>query len=196
VVLGGPDVSTVAFQSTEQAGYSIGALLGYRFNKRISLESGLLWDKKNYYSNGEYFDKSKTNISSYSKILNLDGYCQMFEIPLSLRYDFAAGKNYSFFATAGLSSYIMKKEHYDYNAWVDDPRYPPPHYANGSKPYYNSGNYFLSIVQMSAGYEFAIGTNTRIRIEPYAKIPLQGIGIGSMRISSGGLFFGISHSFH
>ncbi|MEJ0080512.1 MAG: hypothetical protein WDM78_06045 [Puia sp.] len=31
VVLGGPDWSSVKMQSTEQAGYSLGALVGYRF---------------------------------------------------------------------------------------------------------------------------------------------------------------------
>ena len=81
----------------------------------MALESGLIWDKKNYYSNGEYFDKSKTTIPNNVNI-NLDGYCNMFEIPLNFRYDFAARNNHNFFATAGLSSYIMKKEYYNYKA--------------------------------------------------------------------------------
>lgn len=56
-------------------------------------------------------------------------------------------------------------------------------------------NYFFSIFQLSAGYEFAVNGKTKIRIEPYVKMPLQGIGIGSLPISSTGLYLGITHSF-
>jgi hypothetical protein len=195
VVVGGPDWSSVSLQATEQAGYSLGILLGYHFNKRISIETGLLWDKKNYYSRGEYFDKSKTTIPNNVDIQNVDGYCNMFEIPLNLRYDIATRINHNFFASVGLSSYIMKKEYYSYTADVYYAGIPPQTKTFG-KPYYNSSNYFLSVFQLSAGYEYAIGTNTKIRIEPYMKIPFQGIGIGSMHISSAGLYFGVSYSFH
>ncbi|MEJ0082066.1 MAG: hypothetical protein WDM78_14230 [Puia sp.] len=44
----GPDVSTVKFQSVNNMGFSLGALIGYRFSNRLSVESGLIWDKKYY----------------------------------------------------------------------------------------------------------------------------------------------------
>jgi hypothetical protein len=44
-LLAGPDMSTVKFQSVKQTGFSLGVLVGYRFNKRIAIESGFLWDK-------------------------------------------------------------------------------------------------------------------------------------------------------
>ena len=49
----GPDVSTVKFQPVNNLGFSLGALIGYRFNNRLSVETGVTWDKKYYYSNGE-----------------------------------------------------------------------------------------------------------------------------------------------
>ena len=193
VLLGGPDFSTVSFQSTEQAGYSLGVLLGYRFSKRVAIETGLLWDKKNYYSSGEYFDKSKIyNFPSTETISSIDGYCNMFEIPLNLRVDFATRNNHGFFATAGLSTYLMKKEYYNYNA-VDS---VGTHPWSGEAIYKNSSNNIFSIVQISGGYEYSIGKDTKIRIEPYLKIPLQGVGVSNLSISSAGLYFGISHSFH
>jgi hypothetical protein len=48
---------------------------------------------------------------------------------------------------------------------------------------------------LSGGYERAIGEKTKIRIEPYVNIPLQGVGTGSLPISSVGFYLGISHSF-
>ncbi len=189
-LIGGPDLSTVAYQSTSQSGYSIGILLGYHFNKRLAVESGLLWDKKYYYSTGEHFDKNAANFPSSWNVLYLNGNCNMFEIPLNFRYNFATGINHGFFAEAGLSSYLMKKEYYDYSFT-----------NNGSRPYsrdstYNiSSNYIFSVIQISAGYEHAIGKNTSIRVEPYLKIPIQGIGIGNMPVTSAGLYIGISHDF-
>ncbi len=56
-LIGGPDLSTVKFQEVKQTGYSLGAIVGYRISKRISIESGLIWDKKYYYSSAEYFKK-------------------------------------------------------------------------------------------------------------------------------------------
>jgi hypothetical protein len=189
-VIGGPDLSTVAYQSTTQAGYSLGVLLGYQFNNRIAVETGLLWDKKYYYSNGQHFDKNAAHFPSSVNILNLNGNCNMFEIPLNFRYNFATRINHGFFAEAGFSSYLMKKEYYEYSvSYNGNPPYP--HDSTYNKPY----NYIFSVFQISAGYEQMIGRNTSIRIEPYLKIPLQGIGIGNMPISSAGLYIGISHSF-
>ena len=191
VLLGGPDWSTVKLQSTEQAGYSLGVLVGYRFNKRLSVETGLLWDKKNYYSDGQYFDKSKIkSIHPIEKLSSVDGYCNMFEIPLNVSYSFASTRNHGFFVTTGLSSYLMTKEYYNYEASGYGMTWP------GNSTYLNSSKNLFSILQISGGYEYSIGKNTNIRIEPYVKIPLGGIGIGNMPISSMGLYFGISHLFH
>jgi hypothetical protein len=187
----GPDLSMVHFQSVEQPGFSLGATVGYRFSSRWAVETGFFWDKKYYYSSGQYFNKSKTSIPSNVDVNWLNGNCNMFEIPVNLRYDFARQARHGFFAKAGFSSYIMKKEDYSYQA----------EYAGGGNPwtgnvsYPNSTNNFISIFQLSGGYQFAIGAKTQISFEPYVKIPIQGIGIGDMPISSAGIYFGIVHSF-
>ena len=165
-------------------------IIGYRFNKRLALETGLLWDKKYYYSTGQYFNKSKTTIPANVNIIDVDGNCNMFEIPLALRYDFVSRDNHGYFVKAGLSSYLMKKENYSYLAETYGMQYQ--HDAT----YLNSTNNIFSILQLSGGYEHTLGGNTKIRIEPYLKIPIQGIGIGSMPISSAGFYIGISHYFH
>ncbi len=187
--IGGPDLSTVKFQSVEKLGYSLGALIGYRFNKQLSVETILLWDKKFYYTEGKYFSKDQLYVPPYTDILNVNGNCNMFEIPISIRYDFASGANHGFFITGGLSSYLMKEQ--NYTAMVDSNGSQWPYSFSSSQP----SNYFFSIIQLSAGYEFAVSGKTKIRIEPYVKIPLQGVGIGSLPISSTGLYLGITHSF-
>jgi Outer membrane protein beta-barrel domain len=188
--IGGPDLSTVKFQSVKQMGFSLGGLVGYRINKRFAVETGLMWDKKYYYSDGEYFNKSETTIPASVNILNVNGSCNMFEIPLNIRYDFATTISHGFFVKAGFSSYLMKKENYSMS--LEHPGYP---IHDSAYSYNNSSKNIFSIFQLSGGYEHAIGGNTEIWVEPYLKIPLQGVGIGSMPISSAGFYIGISYSF-
>lgn len=188
-ILGAADVSTIKMQTIEHIGFSAGVLLAYQFNRKWAIEGGMFWNKKQYYSKGEYFDKSKTNIPSYVQIIDMDGNCNMFEIPVNVRYNFSYKKSGVFFATAGLSSYLMKKENYAYSAEAYG------NYYDGKKSYSNSGNNWLSILNVSAGYEYKLGKIGSLRAEPYIKLPLKGVGIGNLPISSVGLNVGITHHF-
>ncbi|HEX5151892.1 MAG TPA: hypothetical protein VFW07_10610 [Parafilimonas sp.] len=184
LVVGG-DMSFVKYQKAQPIGYNIGLLAGYKF-KKLSIESGLLFVKKNYYTDGEYFDKSKIPYFNDAEILTVDGYCRMFEIPLNIKYDFIEKKRHSFFATAGLSSYLMNKEYYNYD-YIKDGLW-----HNGSRAYMHSDQNWFSILNLSAGYELRTGSKTRIRIEPYYKAPLNGVGTGSLPVSSIGVNAGIT----
>ena len=188
-VTAAPDFSTVKFQTMKSTGYGFGVVAGYRIDRHFSVETGLSWDRKKYYSKGEYFDKSKTKIPSNVDVTYIDGYCDMFEIPLTVRYDLTAGKRGHWFAAAGFSSYLMKNENYLYGAQTNN--VPWSRYVD----YKNSGNNFFSIIQFSAGYELNWTARNRIRIEPYFKAPLSGVGIGSLPLSSVGMTFGFIHSF-
>jgi hypothetical protein len=183
---GGPDLSTVKFQSVKRTGYSIGLLAGYRFNRHIAVETGLFWDKKQYYSDGKYFDKQRTGIPGSVDIHDIDGNCNMFELPVKLIYDFSFTRKGRFLAAAGLSSYFMKKENYVYTADGYGPGW------SRMVSYRNSGNDLFSILQLSAGYEYNWGRIGQVRIGPYISIPLSGVGIGSLPISSAGLQVGVS----
>jgi hypothetical protein len=185
-LLAGPDASTVKMQSINGVGYSLGLLAGYHVSQHWSIEAGILWDKKNYYTNGEYFNTSKINILPGEQLKDMNGTCGMFEIPVNVKYDFAKTKRGNFFAAAGISSYIMKNESYDYSAVYNGWNY------NGTQSYNNSSQNWFSVAQLSIGYEKQLGKKFNLRIEPYLKIPLHGVGIGSLPITSGGLYIGIT----
>lgn len=184
----GPDISTVKLQQVKKAGYTLGLIAGYRINKNFSVETGFFWDKKNYYSTGEYFDKARTGIPDHVDIKYLNGNCNMFEIPINVRYNFSSKRVGNFYISTGISSYLMKKENYDYEA-----EYYGSEYSE-YKSYSNSTNNLFSVWNISAGYEFKLNNSTGIRIEPYYKIPLKGLGIGKMPLSSAGIYFGITRS--
>ena len=186
-VMGGFDVSTVKLQSVKGTGSNIGLLLGYQLNKKFGFETGIMLDKKYYYSDGKYFNTAKINLPNYAQINDVTGNCSMFEVPLNLRYNFSSrSQKANFFAIAGLSSYFMKHENYDYTLVTTGQPYP--YY----KSYSSSSAAWLSVVNISAGYSHSIGKIATFRVEPYVKIPLTGVGIGSMPITSLGINVGIT----
>jgi hypothetical protein len=177
----GPDLSAVKSTNVSKIGISVGVLAGYQFNRKFSVETGLLWDKKFYNSEGQYFDSKKLNLPSYVMIIGLDGYCNMFELPLGVKYNFVQNIKSNWFAVAGVSSYFMKKESYDYSYLS----YGQLH--SRTVDYKNSGTNWLSMLNLSIGYTHKLGKSGLLRLEPYIKIPVRRVGIGSLPISSTGL---------
>lgn len=180
----GPDLSTVKYQEIKNTGFSVGLLAGYQFNYRWAVEAGVLYNRKKYYTDGKYFDKTGANIPSYVNLDYLDGACEMFEVPITVRYNFSRKEN-TFFATAGATTYFMNKEDYEYGAWAGGSWY------QGYKTYKNSGNRIFSNLQFSAGYNYKFSKKLSLRIEPYIKVPVSKIGIGNLPITSTGIYFGI-----
>jgi hypothetical protein len=181
-VFGAPDFSTVRFQTMKGVGTTYGVLLGYSFNERWAVESGLSLDMKRYYTAGEYFKKEMP--SGYT-LLNVDGSCNMLEIPVNVRYNFSTGSRMKWFATAGLSTYLMSKENYNYqysDGWST---------GDSNWSIHKPSQYWFSIVNVSAGFEQRMGKIGNLRLEPYARIPLSGIGTGKLPIVSAGLNIGL-----
>jgi hypothetical protein len=186
-VLGAPDFSTVHYQSMKGVGTTFGVLLGYSFNERWAVESGLYLDRKRYYTAGEYFNTEKVSMpTGYYKLLNVDGTCNMWEIPVNVRYNFSTSPRMKWFATAGLSTYLMTSENYTYqvqNNWSTE---------DSSWHIRRPSRYLFSIVNLSAGFEQRIGKIGNLRLEPYVRIPLSGIGTGNLPIMSAGLNIGFT----
>lgn len=189
-LLGGPDASRVKSENVKHIGFSAGAGLGYNMNKHFAVEAAALYSEKHYKSAYKDFNNSKTNLSSYDIIQELDGECKMIEIPLTLRYNFDLLHNNRFFAAAGLSSYIMKKESYSYDYTYST--YPGSRVYHDSKSYSNSSKNRLSVLQLSAGWQRNIGRHVAVRVQPYYNVPLSGVGIGSLPISGAGILAGLS----
>jgi len=186
-VIASPDISTIKGQKIKGIGYSAGAIVGYTINNHWQVEGGVLWSSKKYYTDGKYFDKKGPGIPSNVNVLWLNGGCEMMEFPVVARYNFSQKRN-TFFGSAGLTSYLMKKEDYNYKAMAG-----PGSYAyDGYREYDRSGDHLFANLQLSAGYNFSLSSKLNIRIEPYLKAPLKKIGIGKMPITSTGLYLAIT----
>ena len=189
-LLAAPDLSTVKFQSMKGVGTTYSLLLGYQFNKRWAVETGVSLDRKRYYTDAEYFKLKPGIIPSNWDLKNLDGTCYMWEIPVNVRYNFSQSEKTKWFATAGLSTYLMTGENYNYNyIWWNGSQSGP-----GSKNWdiKTPSQYWFSIINLSAGYEHRLGGIGNLRIEPYLRVPLSGLGTGKLNILSTGINIGIT----
>ncbi|MGI8950507.1 MAG: outer membrane beta-barrel protein [Chitinophagaceae bacterium] len=191
-LIAGIQMNEVKNQGMKKPGFDFGIIAGYSFNKRTSIETGLLFSKKYYFTDGKYFstDKMGSSMPAGMKILNLDGSSKVFEIPVKLKYNVINKTNKNIFSSAGITSYVMTGEKNNYLTSLNGFR----NTMNGS--YRNVSKYFAAAVTVSAGYENKIGKSTNIRVEPYLQIPLKGFGIGSLPVTTAGLHIGITKFSH
>jgi hypothetical protein len=113
-------------------------------------------------------------------INSLEGTSTLIEIPVSVKYNFSKKKN-TLYAKAGVSSYIMTKESNKYQAVLSGQQ------QEVNSAYNNTHCYLASDVRLAVGYQHVLNKKLNIRVEPYIQIPLKGIGIGTLPVTSTGL---------
>jgi hypothetical protein len=152
------------------------------------LNTGVLYTRKNYTAVGKDFNAPKGTWLDNVMLDNVQGNCYMFDVPINIRYDLNTNNNHRYFVSTGLSSYFMKEENYDYYY-----QYPNGASAHRFRSYPSSKGHVFSILNISAGYEKNIGRNVSLQAEPYFKVPLTGVGYGSIRLNSYGVFFSLKY---
>jgi hypothetical protein len=187
-VLAGVDESTVKFKYGNNAGYNLGFAAGYHFNDKLSVHTGAIFTEKKYKVAGADFTAPKGTPISYYKLDNVDGYCRMWEFPLLVRYTISQGKKSSAFVSTGLSSYYMTEEHYNYFYYT-----ALGALASRTSEYESHDTHILSVLHLSAGFESRMSRKLSVLIEPYAKLPLGGVGFGDIMLSSFGLNFSVQY---
>lgn len=189
VGLGAADFTTVRFQKITGIGHGAGLMIGYQFNKRWAVEAGALWEQKQYYTKGDYVDKSKMGYLASHEIYWLDGDCKMVTLPWRIRYNLSVHERSKWFATAGMASYLMNKEQYDvsYDYYGQD--------RERNYTYYNAPKSWFATISLNAGYEYSFWKKFNIRVEPYLRLPASKVGTGRLSLQSAGLFLGVGKRF-
>lgn len=185
-IIAGPDITTVKLQSVKKAGFGFGLVTGFQFNERWSVETGLIADKKFYNTDGKYFNTNNITIPNYIIIDHADGSCNMLVIPLNIRYNFKKRYGSGWFASTGISTYLMKKEDYTY----DLTRYGVTY--SRKYTYRESRNTFSAVLNFGGGYSHRLGNMGHLRVEPYIKLPLRKVGIGDLPLQSAGIYIGFT----
>jgi Outer membrane protein beta-barrel domain len=164
-------------------GYEAGIIAGYQLNPKLALETGILFSKKNYACDGKYFhtDKLPQPMPAGMEVLSLSGNCTVFEIPVKLNYTIVNNSNANFYLSAGFSSYLLSNENNRYKTLMSGIIYD----MTGS--YKNTSFYPAATADISIGFEKKLNKGNKLRLEPYLQLPLKGIGVGAMKITSAGV---------
>jgi hypothetical protein len=179
-IAAGAELNKVKTQDMTKAGFNGGLVLGLQINKKIAVETGVQLSQKKYYSDGKYFKPKTGSMPSNMTVSSLQSTSTLIEIPVSVKYNFSKKKN-TLYGKAGLSSYIMTKESNKYQAVVSGQQ------QEVNSTYKANKGYLASDVRISAGYQHTVNKKMNMRIEPYIQIPLKGIGVGSLPVTTTGL---------
>jgi len=182
-----PDFSSVNSLAGDKPGSSIGITLDYQLVNRLYLGTGILFSKKNYTARiQDYhlpYDYFRQN--NLPKVDFVKGSMNMLEIPLNLRYDFSVTGNTLFFASAGVSSYLMLNQRSDYYFNFFNRA------ASRRFNYPEKNVYLLSAVNLSLGVETGISNSLSLMVAPYVKVPARSIGFGEIKMNSVGINFAL-----
>jgi len=111
--------------------------------------------------------------------------------PISLKVDILSLSGSRFFLTAGLSSYVMLNETYQfhYSGYNSDPD------LLQSWSDRTGTGHWMSNAGLSVGYELDIHPNWSLRAEPFIRIPVKDVGWGQVRLYSVGSFISLRYRF-
>ncbi|MEM7551290.1 MAG: hypothetical protein AAF363_16540 [Bacteroidota bacterium] len=179
-----PDLSGTGLTRVENSGYNIGVSVEYHLSDKFSIGSGITYSRKNYFSDRdlEEYPGAEANLD----LARVNALCNVLDIPVNVNY-YLAGRNRSgFILGAGLSTYFMLTE--DYELLYQQP------WPDGSVSVRNENQHFFGLVNASFGYRKIISPSLSFQVEPFVKIPLQGIGEGGIDLFTSGLRFTMKFS--
>ncbi len=181
----GPDMSFVSSGKPGTVKLLAGAGLGFTFKDKFTLRTGFYSGRKIYTADPSAYKAPPEFYQFYPYLEKVNANCRVFEIPVSLSYNFGKGNSGKWFVSAGLSSFLMNEESYDYFY-----KYSPSGntYSN-NWTIKNKNSHFFSVGTVSGGYKTSIGKRITFMAEPYIKIPFGGVGYGKVKLNSGGVLF-------
>lgn len=184
----GPDFSTSGGMSNfTDPGYKIGAALEYKFTENLSISGGVIQSDVRYTAqggeynpNGAYWNNGILPDETYARCLILD-------IPVTLKYDVWNFDRSRIFTSAGMASYVMLNEEYEftYEQYRND-------LAQSWDAQTGTG-YWMSNASLSVGFEYDFHLNWSLRAEPFLRVPLRGVGEGNVKLYSAGSFISLSY---
>jgi hypothetical protein len=187
-VSAGPDISKAQNSKTGKVTMSWGLGVAYTLN-RFTLKTGVFSANKIYWAGPNDYKLSYTPPASL-KFMGADADCRVIEIPVKVSYNFAVKDRSNWFAGAGLSSYLMKREDYLYEYKSN---------TTGNSYYHsyetkNENKHYFSVLNLSGGYTYRLNKTFSLSAEPYVEVPLTGIGAGKVHLNSGGVLFTVGVS--
>jgi hypothetical protein len=190
----GPDYTDAGGITNNQLGNNIGLTFGYYITNKFSLNTGLFYSNKFFWAPGQKTGNSNnSNLQPWTAAAQppidyINGATNIWEVPLTLRYDFAQSEKTKFFLNAGLSSYFIMKQTYI------------KFFYNGQRLLAfktfddNQENYWFKVADISFGFETDMGKGFSFQAEPFFKLPFTSMGIENLKLNSYGFLLSFRYS--
>jgi cell division protein FtsN len=166
------------------ARYGLG--IGYQLNRKLSFQTGFYAGKKIYSAGPGDYQVKAGSYWNYVTLTKVDAACMIYEIPITARYNFLQKSSLAYYTTIGLSSYLMKKE--DYNYYYTRYNIPAEKYYS-----YTGNKHLFSTLSISAGIEKKISGGISLQLEPSVSLPLSGVGDGAVKLYSTAIMLGLKY---
>lgn len=179
-IVAGPVFNVAPSLQYGRIGLDGGLLLSYHVNNRWSFTTGAVYSDKPYGGTPRDYGairKLPPPQDPYHVIRKVDAVCGVLDIPLNINYAFLDRPNYTLSATAGLSSYLMLKENYNYKYYGWDKEYE----------FTNANQHYLAVLNLAFTYQFPLNKNMSLGVQPFAKIPFRPVGYGEVKLYSTGV---------
>ena len=185
-----PDLSKIKGSSFGKMGHNFQLMLGYQLTPKIGVNAGIVHSLKFYEAYPADYNWPAQWSLPNTPLQEIDATCSMLDIPVGVNLTLLEKPMYKMYTHTGLTSYLMLNERYDY------------HYENEADPSIKwrkwegkSGFYAASVVNLSVGLERNISRGVSVQLEPFAKIPLNSIGFGDVRLMTSGVYLRIKTDF-
>jgi hypothetical protein len=174
------DLSATGLEGFTDPGTMIGLGVEYYLAESWSLQTGATYAVKRYTALGSEYETPGWISARPDDFLSATALCIVIDIPFNIRKYFYTKNGNTFFASTGVSSYLMLREDYNYEYTEDRPNW------STFWRYENRNKHYLGILNLSVGYEKPLTDKLALGIEPFIKLPLTGIGQGRVRFLSFG----------
>lgn len=188
-ILASPNITAAGSAiSSYEAGYNIGFSLAYMVTSSLSVSTGMIYSEVSYSASESNYVLPAGYIQT-STIGDMRGECRILDIPVTLQYRLAEFDHSRIIATAGISTYIMLGEEYEFT--VEGYNQTPELIAYRNEK--SGARHWLSNAGLSVGYEWDLDRNWSVRAEPYVRIPISEVGWTRVHLYSVGTFFSVNY---
>ena len=175
----GSDVTAVSGLSNfSTPGYSFGLKAEYNFTSRFSAIAGVQQMQIQYSAGRGQYSPPRGFWTNGVIANSTDAACRILDLSLVLKYNFIESTRSRFFATGGVSNNILLNEEYNFQYTTQDPSLIQEFDASSGT------NDFINSASFSLGYEYDLDSRLGIRFEPSIRVPVNGIGFGSVNLYS------------
>lgn len=170
----------LAALGTIQPVYGIG--LQYTFGEKWAMRVSIMQQQKNYIARNEDYHATAGSWASGVVFKNIKADCSVIEIPLSVAFKVKTFKTGRLFVSVGSSTYFMKREQYQFYF-----KGPSGNDTTRTATFVNNSQHYFSSINLSAIAEKNISSRFSIQAEPFFQLPINGIGVGKIKLYNMGV---------